>query len=371
MVTSWPVYEDVHKKVKSLATYLELPRFPDITEDSFFHPNILSMKYLMEANLPDDMHKWTSTVVKEAGIGEADFLTLQPGKKSVWKVKYDVLAVAVVIVVLKILFLLNDEYEWQLSDYAEKRNKKKPEGRPIFDIRKWYMVVKKAMDVEQKKLDEERVRFLWKSEQPLFYQPTRKSIVLKNKRMAKALQKQFRTLSCTEEHTEKKKPSSFQFHWTEGNSERPCFHGHSLEGILQQEGRVLITQDPQYWLGTAKLCKEKECGHLAHYEASDFSHTYQFVLSLFSFILRVQPSLIHEQVCVVEHTLFHSEIRKKRRNIQDKEAERLENLDPEQQREDLHAASDTAHAVDSAPPENPTESRGLEIDILSANSMCE
>lgn len=58
------------------------------------------------------MHNWTCRVVEEIGIGEVDFLTLQPGNESVQKVKYDILAVAVVIVVLKILFLLNDEYEW-------------------------------------------------------------------------------------------------------------------------------------------------------------------------------------------------------------------------------------------------------------------
>nr|XP_056712137.1 TATA box-binding protein-associated factor RNA polymerase I subunit B [Euleptes europaea] len=322
-VESWPVYEDVHKKMQSLATYLELPRFPDIAEDSYFHPNILCMKYLMEANLPDDMHNWTCTIVKEIGIGKADFLTLHPGKKSVWKVKYDIMAVAVVIVVLKTLFLLDDQYEWYLSKYAEERNKKKREGIPVFDIRKWYKVVKKAMDVEQKKMDEERIKFLWRCEQPLIHLPAKKSVVLKSRQMVTVLQRQFRSLSGTAEHTEKKKPSSFQFHWT---AERPCFHGHRLDGVLQQEGHILATQDTEYWLGAAKLCKEKKCGHLAHYKESDFPHTYQFVLSLFSFILRVQPSLIHEQVCAIEHALFYSEIHEKPRIPQDKEVQSLEDL---------------------------------------------
>lgn len=35
-----------------IAKFLDLPRFPDITEDSYLHPNILCMKYLMEVNLP-------------------------------------------------------------------------------------------------------------------------------------------------------------------------------------------------------------------------------------------------------------------------------------------------------------------------------
>lgn len=51
-------------------------------------------------------------MIKKIGVGETDFLTLHPGNKSTWKVKYDILAVAIIIVVLKILFLLDDEYEW-------------------------------------------------------------------------------------------------------------------------------------------------------------------------------------------------------------------------------------------------------------------
>lgn len=35
-----------------IAKFLDLPRFPDITEDCYLHPNILCMKYLMEVNLP-------------------------------------------------------------------------------------------------------------------------------------------------------------------------------------------------------------------------------------------------------------------------------------------------------------------------------
>lgn len=51
-------------------------------------------------------------MVKKICIGEADFLTLMPGNKSTRNVKYDVLAAAVIVVVLKLLFLLDDHYEW-------------------------------------------------------------------------------------------------------------------------------------------------------------------------------------------------------------------------------------------------------------------
>lgn len=32
-------------------------------------------------------------------------------------------------------------------------------GCPFFDIKKWYMVVKSALDVEQEKLNEKKIRY--------------------------------------------------------------------------------------------------------------------------------------------------------------------------------------------------------------------
>lgn len=52
VLQSWPVYEEVYNKMVELAAFLDLPRFPDITDNCFLHPNVLCMKYLMEANLP-------------------------------------------------------------------------------------------------------------------------------------------------------------------------------------------------------------------------------------------------------------------------------------------------------------------------------
>lgn len=61
--------------------------------------------------------------MKKIGFGEVDFLTLTPGNKSTRKVKYDVLAAAIIVVVLKLLFLLDDHYEWyvykQISNKAQ------------------------------------------------------------------------------------------------------------------------------------------------------------------------------------------------------------------------------------------------------------
>ncbi|NXL97066.1 TAF1B polymerase, partial [Tyrannus savana] len=316
-VESWPVYEEVYNKMLELAAFLDLPRFPDITDSCFLHPDMLCIKYLMEANLPDELHNWTCRVVKKIGIGEVDFLTLVPGNKSTRKVKYDILAAAVIVVVLKLLFLLDDHYEWSLSDFAEERNKNNKEvclfysGALYFEFKKWYKVVKHSLDVEQKKLDEERAKYLWRCEKPLFYSVKNKSKVLKRRQMVVNLQNQFGKLSGSVRRAEKPNPSSFQLSWSEENTDGSCFHGHSLKGILQEKCGLLTAMNPDYWLCTVKLCNEKLCGHLAHYREVDFPQSYHFVLRLFSFLLRIQPSYIHDEVCMIEHKLFNKKLYKK------------------------------------------------------------
>ncbi|XP_068793303.1 grainyhead-like protein 1 homolog isoform X2 [Struthio camelus] len=257
-VESWPVYEEVFNKMLQLAAFLELPRFPDITDICFLHPDMLCMKYLMEANLPDELHNWTCRVVKKIHIGETDFLTFAPGNKSTRKVKYDVLAAAVIVVVLKLLFLLDDHYEWLLSDVAEERNKNNKEDGPYFEFKKWYKVIKSSLDVEQKKLDEEKAKYLWRCEKPLFYSAKKKSKVLKRRQIVVNLQNQFGKLSGSVQPAEKPNPSSFQLNWSEENTNGSCFHGHSLKGILQEKCGLLTAMNPDYWLCTVKLCTENK-----------------------------------------------------------------------------------------------------------------
>ncbi|XP_015714939.1 TATA box-binding protein-associated factor RNA polymerase I subunit B isoform X2 [Coturnix japonica] len=312
-VESWPEYEEVYKKMVELAAFLDLPRFPDITDNCFLHPDVLCMKYLMEANLPDELHIWTCRLVKKTSIGEADFLTLTPGNKSTRKVKYDVLAAAVIVVVLKLLFLLDDHYEWFLSDFSEERNKynKDGEGGPYFEFKKWYKVIKCTLDVEQKKLDEEKAKYLWKCEKPLFYSLKKKSKILRKRQMVENLQNQFGKLSGSVRPAGRPKPSSFLLSWSEENTDGSCFHGHSLKGVLKERHGLHAATNTNYWLGTVKLCNERLCGCLAHYREEDFPKSYHFVLGLFSFLLRIQPSSIHEEVCAIEHKLFNKVLSKK------------------------------------------------------------
>ncbi|KAM6221831.1 TATA box-binding protein-associated factor RNA polymerase I subunit B [Rhynchocyon petersi] len=320
-IESWPDYEDIHKKVVEVATFLDLPRFPDITEDCYLHPNILCMKYLMEVNLPDEMHDLTCHVVKITGIGEVDFLTFDPVAKMAQTIKYDVQAVAVIIVVLKLLFLLDDNLEWSLSNLAEKHNKKNREDKPWFNFRKWYKIMKKTVDEKKQKWQEARAKYFWKSEKPLYHSSIDKSVVYKRREMVVNLQKQFSTLIGSTPSVEKKSPSSFQFNWTEENSDKTCFHGHSLQGILKNKGQSLTTKNSLYWLSTQKFCKSF-CTHVTTYEESNYSYSYQFVLHLFSFLLRIKTSFLHEEVSLTEKRLFKSKYCKRKKTSRYKKKRR-------------------------------------------------
>ncbi|XP_007933297.1 TATA box-binding protein-associated factor RNA polymerase I subunit B [Orycteropus afer afer] len=308
-IESWPDYEDIYKKSIEVATFLDLPRFPGITENCYLHPNILCMKYLMEVNLPDEMNSLTCQVVKITGMGEVDFLTFDPIAKMAKTVKYDIQAVAIIIVVLKLLFLLDDNLEWSLSNLAEKHNEENREDKPWFDFRKWYQVMKKTIDEKKQKWEESRAKYLWKSEKPLYHSSIDKSVVYKRREMVVNLQKQFSTLVDSTPTIEKKSPSSFQFNWTEEDTDKTCFHGHSLQGILKKKGQSLTTKNSLYWLSTQKFCKSY-CKHVTTYEESNYSLSYQFILNLFSFLLRIKTSLLHEEVSLVEKRLFKTKYSK-------------------------------------------------------------
>ncbi|XP_044118028.1 TATA box-binding protein-associated factor RNA polymerase I subunit B isoform X1 [Neovison vison] len=315
-IESWPAYEDIYKKMIEIAKFLDLPRFPDITEDCYLHPDILCMKYLMEVNLPDEMNDLTYQVVKMTGIGEVDFLTFDPIAKMAKTVKYDIQAVAVIVIVLKLLFLLDDNLEWTLSNIAEKYNEKNKEDKPWFDFRKWYQVMKKSVDEKKQKWEEARAKYVWKSEKPLYHSSIDRAVVYKRREMVVSLQKQFSALTDSAPTVEKKSPSSFQFNWTEGDSAGTCFHGHSLQGILKKKGQSLTTKNSLYWLSTQKFCRSY-CKHVTTYEESNFSLSYQFIINLFSFLLRIKASSLHEEVSLIEKRLFkrkYSKTQKKSRS---------------------------------------------------------
>ncbi|XP_066573374.1 TATA box-binding protein-associated factor RNA polymerase I subunit B isoform X2 [Amia ocellicauda] len=119
-----PSYSVIKRDTNRIAVFLDLPCFPQITEDCLLHPNLLCIKYLMETNLPEELHTWVLRVIKHAGMGEVRFLTYDPLRRKGKLLNYDIQAAALIIVTLKLLFKLDDKLEWDLSNKADEENKK-------------------------------------------------------------------------------------------------------------------------------------------------------------------------------------------------------------------------------------------------------
>ncbi|XP_063099645.1 TATA box-binding protein-associated factor RNA polymerase I subunit B-like isoform X3 [Cavia porcellus] len=320
-IESWPDYEEIYKHTVEIATFLDLPRFPDITKDCFLHPNILCVKYLMEANLPDEMHGLIHQVTEMTGWGEVDSLTFDPIAKAATTVKYDVLAVALIVVVLKLLFLLDDSVEWSLSDLAEVNNEKNKTGKPWFSFRKWYHVMKRTLEEQRRKWEDARAKYMWKSEKPLYHSHIDKPVAYKRREVVVNLQKQFSTLLDPAPTVTKKSAASFQLSWAEGDPGRPCFHSHSLGGVLLKKGQALVTKNSLYWLSTQKFCRSY-CKHVTTYEESNFSLSYQFLLNLFAFLLRVKAALLHDEVSLIEKKLFKKKYNEAKKNPRSRKGRR-------------------------------------------------
>ncbi|XP_042189461.1 TATA box-binding protein-associated factor RNA polymerase I subunit B isoform X2 [Callorhinchus milii] len=182
-VQAIPSYDEIQKNMHSLAVFLNLREFPAISEKCFLHPDILVIKYLMEANLPEEMHFWTRELVKQIGIGETTFLTFQPLIGGTTAINYEVQAVAVIIVALKLLFGLNDKIEWIASKEAKKISKANPEVK-VFQFSKWYQVMRECLDEREDEAQEETARRPWKSEKAIFYSLNAKLVIFKRKRAA-------------------------------------------------------------------------------------------------------------------------------------------------------------------------------------------
>uniref|UniRef100_A0A6I8S7X3 TATA box-binding protein-associated factor RNA polymerase I subunit B n=1 Tax=Xenopus tropicalis TaxID=8364 RepID=A0A6I8S7X3_XENTR len=308
-----PVYNDILSKAYELGAFLDLPQFPPITKNCYLHPSVLCMKYLIEANLPDELQQWTCQVAEKTGIDDFHRLTFDPACKRASHIRYDVQAVALIILVLKLLFALDDNTEWQLSKFAERMNQSNKE-KTVFDLQSWYQTVRQCYEKAQQKLEEEYGRFMWKSDCPLYYSQTTKSLLQKRKQMSENLQRQFSKLAGAAPNTGKQGPSSFLFKWEEQNTDTISFHGHSLQAVLHQGKKPPTPINTHYWLNSLRKCKTRICQHSELYEESNFPRSYHFMVCLFAFLLRVEHCVIHHEVGLIEELFFQEKKNKRKQN---------------------------------------------------------
>ncbi|XP_051501215.1 TATA box-binding protein-associated factor RNA polymerase I subunit B isoform X1 [Myxocyprinus asiaticus] len=297
-VESLPSYSVIHGEAVYMAKVMNLPSFPAVSQDCLLQPTLLTVRYLLESNLPDSLHVWVCKVIDQAAMGIDSFLTFDPLRRKPRLICYDILAVAVIIVTMKLLFKLDDQEEWRLSDVALKRKKKK-----AFNLRKWFNTVQPAIEQAKQKRERAEARRQWKSSKPLIPSLKNKSVVLKKRRVVEHLQHRFQKLT---DSSPKQSPSttdtisSFHFHWgKEEFSDGPSMHHHRLNCTLKKEG-VKCLANRKYWHADLKPCPPKFCGdHYSEIEPS-LPRMYVWLLDFFSFLLGVTQAQVHKEVINVE-----------------------------------------------------------------------
>lgn len=175
-VESVPPYRVVHREAQTLLLQLQLPAFPPISRQSLLHPSLLSLRYLTEANLPDELHSWVCRLMEDAGMGDQTFLTIDASAPPILP-RYDVQTAALIIVTMKLVFGLDDHTEWVLSNEAGDQD----DSGGVFSLRRWFKLLDAALLRGQLRRRQSAARKRWTAQKVLYSQRRLKWSMMKRK----------------------------------------------------------------------------------------------------------------------------------------------------------------------------------------------
>ncbi|TSK57986.1 TATA box-binding protein-associated factor RNA polymerase I subunit B [Bagarius yarrelli] len=300
-VESIPSYSVVQKEAVELAALMKLPMFPPVSQDCLLHPALLSLRYLMDANLPDELHPLVCKVIQKTPMEEESYLTFDPSGRNSTLFCYDLQAAAFIIVTMKLLFRLNDNVEWKLARKADqkgkekdhgKKKKKTKQGTKMFNLRTWYMIVQPALERARKKEKQAEALRQWKARKPIISSLKHKVCVLKQRRVVEQLQSNFQALSGADPVQQDSPPSSFLFLWgDQDGADGPSLHHKSLDYLMMTRQKKLHIVNRKYWHTDLK-CHSSDFCELEPI----LPRMYVWLLGLFSFILGVEDAELHGAV---------------------------------------------------------------------------
>ncbi|XP_076613267.1 TATA box-binding protein-associated factor RNA polymerase I subunit B isoform X2 [Chaetodon auriga] len=299
-VESIPSHQAVHKEAQNLVLFLELPAFPLIDRQSLLHPALLSLRYLTDANLPDELHLWVCRLMERAGMADQTFNTVDRSSRPVLPC-HDVQAAALIIVTMKLMFGLDDHTEWDLSNQTGDQD----DTGNMFSLRRWYRLLQAALTRAQQRTVHSVARKQWKAKKPLYLSRQEKCVVIKKKRIAEQVQICFEKLSSCPAGVDSVEPSSFRFCWgDEDGADGPSLHQKKLDGLVTLKHNVLTPSNSTYWHPALRPCNPRKCrSHYSEVE-STLPRTFVWLLQLFSFLLDVKPAYLYEEVLRVERRVF-------------------------------------------------------------------
>ncbi|KAL7888327.1 hypothetical protein AOLI_G00033010 [Acnodon oligacanthus] len=300
-----PSYTKVHSESLHLVKILQLSAFPPVSQNCLLHPVLLSLRYLMDANLPYRLHSLVCQVIEKTAMEKDCFLTFDPSASNSILPYYDLQAAALIIVTMKLLFKLDDQVEWMMSRKVKKKeqksaqdkNKKSKQGSKMFCLRSWYMIVQPALEQARKREDLVEAKQQWKSKKPVIGAIKYKTAVLKRRRVVEQLQSSFCTLAGSEPAQQTSSPFSFLFLWgKEEDADGPSFHNKHLSGVLVKEEIESLLVNKKYWHTDFKYCDKRRCSyHFPELEPT-LPRMYMWVLGLFSFLLGVSEAELQKEV---------------------------------------------------------------------------
>ncbi|XP_053469894.1 TATA box-binding protein-associated factor RNA polymerase I subunit B isoform X1 [Ictalurus furcatus] len=312
-VESIPSYSNVHRDAVSLAALIELPAFPPVTPDCLLHPALLSLRYLMDANLPDKLHALVCEVIQKTSMGTDSFLTFDPTERKPRLPCYDLQAAALIVVCMKLLFRLDDNVEWKLAKKSDEKinemdhgkSKTTKRGGKMFSLRKWFMIVQPALERARKKEQQATAMQQWKSEKPIIPSLKHKTVVLKRRRVVEQLQSSFKALSGSAPEQQASTPSTFTFLWgDEDGADGPSLRHRCLDYLMMNKKRFWHFVNRKYWHTDLRRCYKRQCGdHFGELEPT-LPRMYVWLLGLFSFTLGVEDAKLHGAVVQVEQRLL-------------------------------------------------------------------
>ncbi|XP_029352176.1 TATA box-binding protein-associated factor RNA polymerase I subunit B [Echeneis naucrates] len=299
-VDSIPSYQMVHKEAQSLGLFLQLQAFPPISRQTLLHPALLTVRYLMDVNLPDELHPWVCRTIECAGMADETLHTFNATSHPNLP-QNDVTAAALIIVTVKLMFGMDDHTEWTLSNEASVQD----DQGVMFNLRRWYRLMQATLIKAQQRRDHNIARKQWKAKKILHRNKKMKYILVKKRRTAEQVKICFEKLSSCPVSVPLRDPSSFRFCWgDEDGADGPSLHHQKLDKVVTFKNDALTPTNSTYWHPALKLCTSWNCqSHYSEMEPT-LPRSFVWLLQLFSFLLDVKPALLYEEVLMVERRIF-------------------------------------------------------------------
>ncbi|XP_038150240.1 TATA box-binding protein-associated factor RNA polymerase I subunit B [Cyprinodon tularosa] len=295
-----PSYRSVHKEAQSLILFLQLPAFPPIVPQTLLHPARLCLRYLIDANLPDELHKWVCILMDRANMLDEKCHTVQVSQRLVLP-QYELQAAALIIVTMKVFFGLDDHTEWDLSNEVGSHG----DSGNLFSFRKWYKLVQAALVQAQQRRSQDIARKQWKGKKLFYINKKDRVYVTKRRRISENIQMCLKKLASGPPAVQDSGPSSFQFCWgDEDGSDGPSLHRMKLDGVVSHQKGSTAPCNQKYWHLPLHPCHPWACS--SHYTKLDpmLPRSFVWLLELFSFMLDVESWCLLHAVLRVERRVF-------------------------------------------------------------------